>query len=154
MPYFRVSHNRKLLASAGFADITVLSAHVIVMPEGPASLAVHGMRDKKKRQEHFDWISESLRPGDQVQIAYVTSGRPTKPKSRSSTEFGRIEDVEVELKNLQARLAEFEARAAAEPSPPPPTWTRAPRPRMLKVSMGSRTIDARLGEEEHLQAVL
>ena len=143
-----------MLANAGFADISVLSAHVIVMSEGSASLSVHGMRNSRKRQEHFDWISRPLRPGDQIQIAYVASGRATKPQSRSSIDVATIEDVEAELKRLQDQLAEFEPRAAAEPISEPPTWTRAPRPRTLRISTGARTVDARLGEEEQLQAVL
>jgi len=154
MPYFKVLQNKKLLANAGLSDISVLSAHVIVGPEGLASLGVHGMRSTKTRYEHFDWISQSLRPGDQVQIAYVASGRPSKPKSRSTREIGTAESVKAELAKLEAQLAEFEARAAAEPPAPRPTWTRAPRPRTLKVSMGSRTVNAQLGDQEHLQAVL
>jgi hypothetical protein len=111
------------------------------------------MREKKKRHEHYDWISQSLRPGDQVQIAYVDRGRGSRPRSRAITDAASVESIEAELEKLRAQFAEFEARAASEPPLPLPTWTRAPRPRMLKVSIGRRTTDARLDNEEQLQAV-
>jgi hypothetical protein len=94
-----------------------------------------------------------LRPGDEVQIVYVASARASKPKSRSISKMASINDIQAELEKLQAQLSEFEARATGD-AMPAPKWTRAPRPRMLKVSMGSRTVDAQLGEEEQLQSVL
>jgi hypothetical protein len=152
MPYFKVAHNGKVLANAGSPRISVLIAHVIVGAQGPASLTAHGMRATKKRREHFDWISQPLRSGDHVEIAYVAKARATKPRSKSVTDISNIEE---ELQRLQAQLGEFEARATQQAAPQLPTWTRAPRPRILRVSTSKiSTIDATLGDEEHLQAVL
>jgi len=155
MPYFKVSHNGKMLANAGRARIDVLSAHVVVGAQGLASLAVGGMRATRKRQEHFEWISRSLHPGDQVHIAYVATGRGSKPVSRSATEVGNIHSIEEELERLETELGEFESRAGADPAPAAPTWTRAQSPRILRVSTSEQeAIDALLGAEEQLRAVL
>jgi hypothetical protein len=113
------------------------------------------MRSTKARQEHFEWVSQHLRPGDEVCIEYVATGRASKPISKSVMELRDVQSVEEELQRLQTRLAEFEAHAAAEPVPEAPTWTRAPRPKILKVSTSKKnSIDARLGVEEQLQAVI
>jgi len=155
MPYFKVSHNGKVLANAGRASIDVLSAHVVVGAQGPASLAVGGMRATRKRQEHFEWISRSMHPGDQVQIAYVATGRGSRPVSRSATEVGDMHSIQEELERLEAELGEFESRAGADPAPAAPTLTRAASPRILRVSTSEQeAIDALLGAEVQLQAVL
>jgi hypothetical protein len=155
MPYFKVMHNGKLLANAGLSTIAVLNAYVTVGPQGPAFLGVGGMRVTKKRHEHFEWVSQSLRPGDEVSIAYVASGKSTRPISKRVHQVRDAQSIEEELRRLQAQIAEFEARAPVEPPIQPPNCTRAPRPRMLKVSTSRRQpIDAELGDEEQLQAVL
>jgi len=137
------------------ATMELLSAHVIVNGAWPPSLVVSGMRNTKSGQQHVEWVSEHLRPGDEICIAYLGTGRASKPVCIFVTEVRDIQSVEEELRRLQTQLADFEARAAAEPISKPPTWTRAPRPRTLRVSTRKKhSIHAHLDGEEQLQAII
>jgi len=153
MPYFEVTHNGVFLARAGAPDISVITAHVTVTVEGGASLGIHGMRSTESKREHFNWVSQNLRPGDQVEIVYLAEGgEATPPRSTSARDITNIEE---ELQRIQGELREFEAKASKQPAPKPRSWTRAPRPRLLKISTNQTSaLDASLGDEQHLQAVL
>jgi hypothetical protein len=152
--YFDVKLNGSLLALAGATDIAVLDAHVIVSARGVASLSVGGLRTVAGTHEHISWVSQKLRSGDQVEIAYLLRGvEATAPRTTAVSEAAS--DVLEELKNLQAELEQRSKEARSYPSRQFQMWTRAPRPRILKVwTQSGGEVDADLGTEEQLQAVL
>jgi hypothetical protein len=154
MAYFEVKLNGIVLARAGAADITVLDAHVIVTARGVASLGVGGMRMTANAREHFGWVSQRLRSGDEVEIAYLSDGvEATAPKTSSVSEVAS--DVHAELERIRAELEQHAVEVANYSPQPFQMWTKAPRPRMLKVWTNSGgSVDADLGDEEQLQAVL
>lgn len=154
MAYFDVKLNGTLLVRAGAADITVLDAHVIVTARGVASLGVGGLRTAENVHEHLDWVSQKLLSGDQLEIVYLSDGaEATPPKAASVSEAGL--DVLDELKKIQTELEQHREEAPLYPPQQFQMWTKAPRPRVLRVwTESGGTVDADLGDEEQLQAVL
>ncbi len=146
MPYFEVWLNDELLARAGTDDVCSLSAHVVAVPDGSASLGVHGMRTLRDgAYEHLDWVSRWLRRGDRVEIAYLLSAEASPPVRHPPLDSSHIEEGS---KEIEAKLREKY-----------PDGVPAPRrigvPIVLRVTTTQTApVAAAIGQEEQLQAVV
>ncbi|HSC96655.1 MAG TPA: hypothetical protein VLC73_16970 [Burkholderiales bacterium] len=152
MPYFDVQINGAAVACAGADDIQVLSAYVIIAPHGEASLGIHGMRlTDAGMEEHLSWKTPRVHRGDRIEITYVLIGKATVSNSYLAPAV-EPETLVAELKKMGAELeARFRDTFPDGISP----LKRLPEPIVLRVSAaGSSAVDAKLGNEEQLQAVL
>lgn len=148
MPYIEVKLNNVVIACAGAEDIGVLTASVIAGSTGGVSVGVHGMRvADPKSNEHLDWVSKFLNPGDRLEFNLLSNAKPTPPTSRTSHSSDQ-KQILAELEKMREHFRERYPEGV-------PSLPRVPGPVVLCVATSSQSrINASLGDEEQLQAVL
>jgi hypothetical protein len=152
MPYFSVQINGAPVACAGAEDVQFLSANVIIAPHGEASLGLHGMRlTDAGAQEHLIWQTPRVYRGARIEITYVLIGKATVSTSWLTPSVD-LEMLMAEMKEMKAEMGTHFRGKFPDGIPP---LRRLPEPIVLRVSAdGTSPVDAKLGDEEQLQAVL
>lgn len=94
---FEVSINGQRPVVAGSEDVAVLSVILsyVAKPAGELDIAVGALVTRPSGDdEHWSWLQNTLKPGDQVVIRVIEGVRPEEPMERTpqSADFSEKEE--------------------------------------------------------------